>query len=474
MGDSSVRKDKLALMVLILLISFNSIAHANSGPTYWSGYPGIDVLAVEENSPIVVESEELQFNFMGDGFKDYIDYSLGCLVTARYLMSNPTDKMETVQMAFPFISTLKDFNTNDIIIREDPVSIPYTVYIGDVIKSKGRKAVETGDDKLKFDNIVYSITTQVYTPKNYNLDEVGTLYTYDIKTKEDKINIAIEYTVDYEKTKVISKGFNGFQGNGNEVKEIARIYDNEILELFVIGEDLDLNINCYSDGELTKKTDKYSYDLTIEKISVRDYISKEVEAYKDKVTYNDYLAKNQLFNLWAKTLDELIEKDVMNLWADEFYALDYQERIFVLLYEIEILPQSSKFTSVSYVAKGTMDRTETKEPLYTFEYLLNPANKWADFKDLNIEIIPPKEHPYIVESSIHLTRNEDGVYTGKFSSLPKEDLSFTLYSKEKVTFLDKVEREISNLSYIHPIEIGILILLIIPFIGLKSKLNRKS
>ncbi len=49
-----------------------------------------------------------------------------------------------------------------------------------------------------------------------------------------------------------------------------------------------------------------------------------------------------------------------------------------------------------------MDRTSTYDPLYTFDYLLNPAERWAGFTNLNIEIRPPKSNPYIVDSSIDL------------------------------------------------------------------------
>jgi hypothetical protein len=104
-----------------------------------------------------------------------------------------------------------------------------------------------------------------------------------------------------------------------------------------------------------------------------------------------------------------------------------------------------------------MDKTTTYDPLYTFEYLLNPAEKWADFDNLNIEIKPPKSNPYIVDSSIKLIKNEDGNYIGNFESLPDKDLIFTFYSKEKVTFIDKAKRKINRLTFTIPFIIVISI-----------------
>jgi hypothetical protein len=106
------------------------------------------------------------------------------------------------------------------------------------------------------------------------------------------------------------------------------------------------------------------------------------------------------------------------------------------------------------------DRKDTVDPLHTFEYLLNPAASWGDFKDLNVEIIPPSDSPYIIESSLQLNRNQDGSYIGKFDSLPEDDFTFTLYSKEKVTFIDKIASSLDRALYMLPIFILPIILII--------------
>jgi hypothetical protein len=470
-----MRKHNIPILVLILLITTTSIVYANSGPTYWRGYPSLEVLSIDKNSPIEIENEKLIFDFSKEEYINKGDYSLSGLVTAIYKMKNPTNNQEKVQMAFPFISSLDHFNPEEIAIKSDGNNIPFQIYIGKDIKLKNRKNVETEENILDFNKILSSINKEVYSPSYYNLDDIGTLYKYDVRAIGEEVKIAIDYTIDYEKTKVISKGFNGGSIKDNTERIMSWVSDKEILEVFVLGEDIELGINAYIDGEMTQETDNYSYELTTEKVSIRDYLNKEVEAYKEQFVYNDYLAENQIFNLCAMTLDELIEKDVLNLWIDELFSISSLDRIFVLLYEIEFLPESSKDISVSYLTRGTMDSVETKKPLYSFEYLLNPASNWANFKDLSIEIKPPTEHPYILDSSLELVRSEDGTYTGEFESLPNEDFSFTLFSKEQITFMDKMERK---LYYYLPIILPFIVASIVGFIfkaiykRLKSQKNK--
>jgi hypothetical protein len=83
-------------------------------------------------------------------------------------------------------------------------------------------------------------------------------------------------------------------------------------------------------------------------------------------------------------------------------------------------------------------------------------------KNLKVKILTPPKAPYIVDSSIDLTQEKEMVYTANLVGLPHDDLSFTLYSKEKVTALDKVQGYLQNrLGYFTPVVMGMLVLLIL-------------
>jgi hypothetical protein len=120
---------------------------------------------------------------------------------------------------------------------------------------------------------------------------------------------------------------------------------------------------------------------------------------------------------------------------------------------------------VSYPADGAMDERETASPLYTYEYLLNPASYWGDFKNLNITVIPPQTAPYIVESSIPMTRAEDGTYMASLDVLPETDLSFTLHADPEIKRLGKLAKNLQR-GYM-PVDVfaGIIILFLVIIAG---------
>lgn len=145
-----------------------------------------------------------------------------------------------------------------------------------------------------------------------------------------------------------------------------------------------------------------------------------------------------------------------------------------LVYTVEFPPESQKEVSVSFTATGTMDSRKTVKPLYSFEYILNPAKNWAGFKDLNIEVIPPAAAPYIVQSSTALTKGEDGVYRASLNRLPEEDLSFTLYAFDKITLLDRAYGSVQRrFGYLTPIVLGAALLLIVGIAAAAAVLKRK-
>lgn len=444
-------------IILILLTSFWNLAYANSGPTYWRGYPSLELLSVEENNPIVVEKEDLIFDFSREEYLEHGSYSISGLVTAAYRMSNNTLEDKSVHMAFPIISSIREFNPEDVAIEMNGESIPFKVYIGDEVrKFKNMESMEEYNG-LDFETIVQSINKGIYTPRHYDLNEIGTLYTYDVSVApKDRVYFSIDYTYDTEKTKIIDKGFNRYEMDEGKTRISTLIQDDETLEIYVIGEDVDFNISGFLDSELLEETQDYTYEVKRENISIEDYLKRSIEDYKASDRYGGYLTDNQLCSLVYEELDDAIERNVVNISMDGFYYFDEMDRIILLGYEVDFPRESKRDISVSYISKGAMSMMETYEPLYTFEYLLNPAKRWSSFSNLNVEIRPPKSNPYIVDSSIALHRDMEGNYIGNFESLPDRDLYFVLYFKDKVTFGDRAKRKAKDYSFLIPVAASIV------------------
>ena len=169
--------------------------------------------------------------------------------------------------------------------------------------------------------------------------------------------------------------------------------------------------------------------------------------------------------MYAKALNTYLIQNIGFCTVEDLTSEEYLDRIITLVYQVDFPANGGKEVSVGYKTLGTMDKRETGKPQYSFNYLLNPAGNWAHFANLNIEIMPPLEAPYLIRSNVEFTLREDGMYTAQLANLPEEDLSFTLYENEEITPLDKASGAFQrNFGYFTPLIIGAMVILL--FVGL--------
>jgi len=432
-----VKKLIASILLTVYIVCCSAVVFGNSGPTYWEGYPSSDVMLVEENSPITVKNEDLVFDF-----SDYeLGHTISGRVTATYNMMNPTDKQLSVQMAFPFVARVGELSSDDVVITVGGTPVPYDTYIGDTVNSYGASE-EDSEASFDFKNILNTITKEAYKAESFTENEKGKLYSiYVNPTTDQSINFALDFNFDFNKTKVLTSGFNRYERDGSYTRIAAWCCEPEVLQVYVLGEDINFNINAYTDGELSKKTDLFTFEIDTKEVELRPYLINFIKNNRHGQN-TDMFSDNQLYNVYAKALDRQLDLGFTS--GEDLLGQEYSQRILTLVYTVEFPANSEKEVSVSCKTSGTMDRRETKSPLYTFEYILNPAKNWRDFKNLHIEIVPPREAPHIVKSSIQFTKGEDNAYTATLYELPDEDLSFTLYAHEKITFFDKIEARLKK------------------------------
>jgi hypothetical protein len=455
------------LFAVVMLSSFTTV-FANSGPVFWQGYPSSDVMSIKDNSPICVENENLVFDFSNSNNSSY---TIDGKVTATYEMVNPTNKFQSVQMAFPFVGRLDSLSPDDIVITDDDRVLSYDIYIGNKVRQRLKAH---NKESFAFSSIISSITDNLYTAKHFTQNQKGKLYTIHVKpTTEQRINFSVDFNFNSEKTKVLTNGFNRYERNDEKTRIAAWCYEPEILEIFVLGEEVDLKINAYTDGELSKKTDLFTYQISTQEVEVRPYLMEYV-INNTNGKNNGFISDIQLYNLYAKALDQSFAYNGGYSSEYDLIEQENQERLLTLVYTVEFPENSKKEVSVSYRTSGTMDKTETVNPLYSFDYILNPAENWNDFKNLNIRIITPQKAPYVVKSNIKLAQEENKVYTATLAELPENDLSFTLYQEKKITLLDKAEGNLHNsFGYFTPFVIGAIGFLIIGIIVVMVVFKRK-
>lgn len=419
---------------------------------------------VEGDSPITVDSERLTFDF-SETYNDGNNNSPVGKVTADYQMTNPTDDMLTVQMAFPFVEDLYSLSVSDIAISADGAAVPYEIYI---------------DPNDINTSVVYDygtighISKQEWSLPGYDLNSEAALYRFAASgNAEERLDFEISFNVDHDQTLFIGDGFDvesySEEGSG---KLSCRIREKIEMEILVLGKDPKFTYAVLTDEGEKAEQDRYQLEIIQDSVDPREYLNAVLrEEIRDDTAVA--IPDPQLFNLF---LHELWQDRLNNGYStlyDGFSAL-HEDRIHTLTYQVEFAPHSTRSISVSYLTDGTMDRRETVSPKYSYTYLLSPARNWADFGSLDIEVITPREAPYMIENSLGLSKNGENRYGARLDGLPKSELTFTLYENESITFIDKTERTLVKASYLLYFlwPVIIIFLVVITALALRAVIRR--
>ncbi|MFN7250347.1 MAG: hypothetical protein ACK4M9_06075 [Anaerobacillus sp.] len=260
-----MRKRAVSLFSVFVLFVFPGLIFANAGPTYTHQFPSLEMMTIDQNSPIKVENETLVFNFEDS---ERFDKTLTGKVTATYEMVNPTDEPQSVQMLFPFVGSLYNFNSADLLITSDEVALPFDIYLGESVSSPSYPT-SAKPDLYDFQRIVSTVTNEVYNGKFVNGNDKGKLYVIDTKPSTiDGVNLVVELIFNSEKTKIVTKGFSGYESYNEQIKVSSWSNEPTKLEIFVIGEDIDFNVNGYLDGEKKQETDLFSYETSFDEVKL--------------------------------------------------------------------------------------------------------------------------------------------------------------------------------------------------------------
>ena len=439
-----MKKWRTAIFVILALMMSSVFAYGNTGPVTWYQYPGISMITIDEDTPVTVLKEDLHFDFSEEMENDY---SLVGQVSAQYKMKNTGNEDIVSRMVFPFIKNLWSRDEDQIEVLLDGSPISYKIYYGENVK---QTSVEDGfQETVELEDILKSVTEEKYSPKNYEYEEKGTLYRIHLESgQEEHMHVDASFTLSEHDSRIFVKG-NYSYGYDNETNEfvIGTWLDHETryMDIFSLDEELKLDIRGYENG-------------TTDAVEVTDFTYEIEEIEMDVVTYyHDFLTTDELIyssvfipedkNIYYEVLDQALERERL-ITGDHISSLLASPRYVLIAYEVPFEAMEEKTVEVRYHTLGSMDKRETVEPTYTYEYFLHPAKYWKDFKDLTIRISPSESYPYVVESNLDLKKEADGTYTGTFETLPEEDLSFTLYDKEAITTMEKIKGTVARNQYL--------------------------
>ncbi len=387
------------LTLSALLPALLQPASANSAPTRWSGSPGSEVLAVEENCPISVTHEDLSFRVT-----ESVDYSLRAQVEAIYQMENPTAEAQKVQMAFSLEEAVAAF---------DPATV----------------SVTAAGEALPF-QLVWDGVSPDYAPKTFDPNQTGTLYTFTLARLPEDTDNDLTLLSPAGPLWVTFDGIHSYSGEEDGTCTLGTSVGATVW-VYALEGDLDYTVS----GEYTVETEELPFAQHFQSYLEAQYGERYAE-HLDSLTAYKY---RQLEEQWANN------PVVMMDWLENY---DHSDLPLQFLYTVDFPAEETVEVAVAYNTRSDGVRKGTADWQHTFTYLLSPAQHWASFGTLDLTVDATKSgYPYVIASSLPLEEQPDGSYAAHSEGLPTEDLSFNLYSAPELSLSDRVTSALGITTY---------------------------
>jgi len=427
---------KTLFIWLLFFCLVPSVVLANSGPVVWETHPATGLMPLPGDSAVRVEEELLELDFRSF---DGLDYALQGQARATYRMIREEPGTETVDMAFPLVGSLENLSTFPPVILVDGEQVPALVLPGAPAGDEGDfSSVLDGVNRLSGDLL------DPGTPVN--------LHTFRVEvTRGEEVNFGVNFTLDPQRTRGVSRNFNGFSWDeSGRIQLTSWIRETGEMDIAVLGESPDFVTSAWTDGQQSDPTDGYRVERTERQTTLRELL---LSGWPEEPSAGamDVLADDQLWALRASRLQDAFAGGNPVASDHDLMDLSWQQRYYVLAFQVPFEGNVSRTVEVQYRISGSMDRSATRDPVYTVRYLLNPAAGWRDFGALKIRLYTPEMAPYVIGSSLELVPVEKGLYEGSFEGLPEGDLEISLYTREEITAADRIRGTLGSPGVMYPL-----------------------
>lgn len=417
----------LLLGIIMVMLSF-SWTYGNAGPIIVEEDP-VFTMMPGGSTEIGVEEELLVFDFRKDD-----PYSVD--VQAVYKMVNRTDTAINQDMMFPLITIPASNFRNTVSVSVDGKPVDFKdLRLQDYTGSQyGVSSIHNDEDyitranALDMNELLSAWNESAVELSHFNSDDEIQVITFSAPLQDDRYEMNIDYQINPSLSKLMASGFTFHSWNNKGTGSFGRWIENTGNEenrqnpvFYVLGEPID-------EVQLNVTASVMMHSETIKARELLDHWVKERihnEPAGNEEVYFDYLVKK---------IDDFSASDsaVAQLEDDILEPYFYQSYVGALIYNVNFAPGSVRKVRVEYTAKASQDRTDTSRYSASVAYLLNPAREWKDFQNLTIHIYPHQEQPYLLESSLDMTKNQyDGSYAAYYESLPNKNLVFRMYHRDK-------------------------------------------
>lgn len=452
-------KIRKVVISMIVIIMTTVIAFANSSPIYLSEYPSFSIAPMKENI-LKVEKEKLKFEISERSSSD-------AMVTAEYILTNPSDENVVVPMIFPYVSN--GYNGLKAEIKLNGKEIPYEVYsAGHVDVKDYLKNPEDFNRQVNINTIIKNFNRPSYEPKYFNDKQNVAIYEVTTGKPIDR-RAKVSFKIDPSKTRILTLNFSGLKIDSNGEYTVSRFVgknsQSEKSYILVLGEETISDIKITKDDKIIKS-----------KTNIRNFIMKNIIEDKDNWRIDTLRNQEDFYSDYIQGVDKLFESNqIVHTEYDIIEEVMQKNNILVLLYEAEFSPNSNNSLKVTYPMEATIDRENTNHYINTYAYILNPARNFSEFGAIDIELELSDRAPYIINSSIPFTEINKGIYRTSLEGIPERDLVFSTYPKEKITFMDKTTAQILPRGYLRMVIVLIFLvvfsILILGFIIKRLKVK---
>lgn len=393
----------VATFALLSVLLPSSVCEANSAMRYYEGRDVSGAILTTENSPVVVEREDLTFDIQFD--EDHLNGLQIGSVSAKYTFKNPSEIIAKTNVIFPIARLGEMRGTSDL-------SAAYGVKIdGEQATTKIRFSyLERGKD-FSVGNVKL-IKDEKIDHEFYKRDTVVYKYTYSCTAQNAYCSI---YLGNIDQRKIVCEsGYTGYEQFYDGAARISFWTENHPYVFYSIGEEIDVaeRAKFYSDYSMKDTA------MGLFKLQSKQQINFEQLAF----SYFDEsygVSETDWYNAVLASLDNtdtVATSYNFNILNDLFGWFEY---------DMTFEPGQTIINEV--VAPLYPDIDDRYVPtVYRFTYLVSPASTWAGFKNLNVKI----NTNYYITSSQYDFEQVEGGYAWHSDTLPTSELKFSLCKSE--------------------------------------------
>lgn len=377
---------KIILLLLAFLIQLTPL-NAET-PTYVTGSSAYQLI-VENDNDILVNEEKLRFDFSKEYFENWSPY--GELIST-YQISNLADSVQNVLLGYPYISTFASQNKAPLISVDNTIQ-------------NSERLISDYTTEADFHKPIDLVTLKQSLSNPSTLTQTGRLLTLTPTCSSESYLMEISFILGYN-TRLFIEGVQSYtyDSESKSVTLTVLVNKNEPHSIYTLNQDFSkLEVKSYTNEPQQTLIPDFKIETSSQSFTLSDYILKQWDLYKKSQNDTTVNSKYSL-SIMQTEFQGILEKSGSVLVLDEAFKEIYTKpRLMIDVFELSLLADEVKTIEISSSILGSLDSTQSKEPLYNYQFLTQLG--WKESKQRVIEIIPSLQYPTIQSTILQLKYN---------------------------------------------------------------------